>query len=43
MHFIFNNKQVAHTFFKPVDSGAVQLKSDNLDMTLGKFINKTVT
>lgn len=29
--------QVVYMFYNPTDSGAVQLKSDNLDMTLGNF------
>lgn len=28
--------QVGYFFYNPADSGAVQLKQDNLDMTLGK-------
>lgn len=28
--------QIVYIFYNPTDSGAVQLKSDNLDMTLGK-------
>lgn len=27
--------QVVYMFYNPTDSGAVQLKADNLDMTLG--------
>lgn len=30
--------QVICTFFRPTDSGAVQLTAQNLDMTLGKLI-----
>lgn len=29
--------QIGYVFYNPADSGAVQLKSDNIDSTLGKF------
>lgn len=31
--------QITLIYFHPVDSGALQLTNDNLEMTLGKFKN----
>lgn len=33
----FISLQVVYMFYNPTDSGAVQLKADNLDMTLGNM------
>jgi hypothetical protein len=35
--FYLPRPQVAYVFYNPTDSGAVQLTSDNLDMTLGDW------